>query len=224
MPACKTLGVIIETDMFDKKYIDRQLEDLEFQKEFDGLDLDLSLDDRVTLLNGTLSQFPELKCEDHEELVSKIHNGQIQITPTLLSTGNLDLIKFVANKRNKNLLFHSIWTMPIIGVIYVVTSAVLTGNYWNLLGLLMYPIALLTSNPNIKLNGILLLAAVGTIIVLLYRRDYSFLHIPISFILFYGIFGGLRKTIRQILTESAAESVTKFLFLYKSKLIYVFQD
>jgi hypothetical protein len=210
--------------MFDKNYVNRHLEDLAFQKEFDELNLDLSVDDRVTLLSGTLSQFPELNCVNHNDIILKADSGQIQITPSLQMIGDFDLVKFVANSRNKKLLFHSLWTMPILGVSYVIIASIFSGNYWNLLGLVSYPMALWTSNPNIKLNGILLFCAIGLLAFLLYTGEYSLIHIPISLIIFYGIFGGLRTTVRQIVAESAIESATKFLFLYKSKLIYVFQD
>jgi sensor histidine kinase YesM len=198
-----------------KEALNRRQDNLSFLQAI--ADIDFPVETQLLLMTGDISKIEELKCKDHEEFEQKILDGEIEIFPSLHFGYNFTQLKLVANRQNKNLIWHSLWTMPFLLIFYVVFVAWYTGNWFHLFGLLIFPLGLIASHK--AFSGIFSLVFIGLASYFIYTGKYSLLNICGYFALSCAIAGNLRKITRDIIRESALESVTKLVYLYVMNFI-----
>lgn len=202
--------------------LNRQMEMSEFDKKI--LDLGLGASESVSILHGSYADYPELDSKDFNEFKAKVESGELEIHPAIKLSANYELLKFISTKQNKKLLNLNLRIAPLLVCAYIIIASLWTGNYYNLFCLAFYPITLITSSPKFKLFDTIVFACLVILIYLIVKGYYDYIHFCISYLLFYSVFGGLRKTIRQIVIESILEHEPKLFFLLKDNLLVIFNN
>jgi hypothetical protein len=198
----------------------------------------LSIEDRIDKYIDTLApeikdkiknkriiNFPELEVEDFDDLLDLQNNQQVNISPINLNF-DYDILKLVGYKSDISKHLRLMFLYPIIALLIIVFSAILSNNYWVLLSLFFYPFCLFFSIPAHNIIGyILSLLYIGSMIsalVMLILGNYILFALLLSYAILHSSIYNYRSYYDRAILKSALISEKVFIFLlYFDRLRFV---